>query len=184
MEGYWKRLFAVALPMALIVSAYAFHGFALAWTDIFSNIWNSIWNAIAGIFHISAPNAAQQFASRLSQLQTNESSLTQFYLANVDRYAKQYNVSANTSWSAQVTDVNSSTSPVVGRLTVVWNNTNRALYVYNGIESYGGLTFAVNMTHGTFMSLTRDVLAENINGGIADAGIAYATHSISYRMVS
>lgn len=184
MEGRWGGFLAVALPLVLIASVSAFHGFALSWTDIFSSIWNSIWGAISGIFHISSPNAQQQFNSRLSQLQTNESSLTQFYLANVDKYAKQYNVSANTSWAAQVTDVNSSTSPVVGQLTVVWNNTSRSLYVYSGIvNSSGIMTFAINMTHSTFLSLSRDVLAQNIDGGIADAGIAYATHGISYRRI-
>ena len=185
MEGDRLGFFAIAMPLFLLVSASAAHGFALQWTNIFSNIWNSIWNAIAGIFHFTTVSAQQQFASRLSQLQTNESSLTQFYLANVGKYAKQYNVSANTSWSVQVTDVNSSRSPVVGQLTITWNNTAKSLYVYPGIVNATGVpTFAVNMTHGTFMSLSRDVVTQSITGTIADAGIAEATHSISYTRIS
>jgi hypothetical protein len=187
MEGDWQKIFSVALPMALLASVSASHGFALAWTDIFSNIWNSIWNAIgnviAGIFHTQTVSAQQQFANRLSQLQTNESELTAFYLANVGKYAKQFNVSANMSWSVQVTDVNSSTSPVVGQLTIIWNNTAKSLYVYGGIVNTTFTAFAVNMTHSTFMSLSKDVLSQNIDGGIADFGIAEATHSISFRQI-
>ena len=175
--------FAMALPIAMIATAFAPHGFALAWTDIFSNIWNSIWSAISAMFHLSAPNASQQFASRLSQLQTNESELTQFYLSNVAKYAKQYNVTANVSWSVQVTDVNSSTSPIVGQLTITWNNTAKGLYVYDGIVNSTFATYAVNMTHSTFLALSRDAVGQSISGAIADFGIAEATHGISYRHV-
>ncbi len=184
MEAVWKRFFAVALPM-LLLAPLLIHGLQFAWTDIFSSIWNSIWNAISGILHISTPNAQQQFASKLEQLQTNESPLTQFYLANAAKYAKQFNVSANTSWSVQVTDVNSSTSPVVGQLTAVWNNTAKSLFIYSGIVNTTGMPiFAVSVTHSTFLALSRDALAQSINGAIADFGIAEATHAISFRRIS
>ncbi|MDE1854833.1 MAG: hypothetical protein KGH57_00725 [Candidatus Micrarchaeota archaeon] len=185
MEGSFQKFCSIALPVLLIASVSASHGFVLQWTNIFSGIWNSIWNFIAGIFHIPIISAQQQFANRLGELQTNESALTQFYLANSGKYAKQYNVSVNTSWSVQLTDVNSSTSPIVGQLTVTWNNTNKSLYVYEGVvnATAGVPTFAVNMTHGTFLSLSNDALHQSIDGAIADFGIAEATHSISYARI-
>ena len=185
MEGSFQKFCSIALPVLLIASVSASHWFVLQWTNIFSSVWNNIWDFIAGIFHIQTVSAQQQFANRLGELQTNESPLTQFYLANTGKYAKQYNVSANTSWSVQVTDVNSSASPIVGQLTVTWNNTGKSLYVYGGIvnATAGVPTFAVNMTHGTFLSLSNDVLHQSIDGAIADVGIAEATHGISYARI-
>lgn len=184
MERDPRAFFAAALPL-LLLSALASHAIALAWTDFFSNLWNSIVNAFDGLFHIQTLSAQQQFQNRLGELQANESGLTSFYLANVGRYAKQYNVSVtNVSWSVQVTDVNSTTSPVIGQLTVTWNNTSKSMHVYSGIvNATGFLAFAVNMTHGTFLSLSNDALNENIDGAVYDAGVAEATHGISYRQV-
>ena len=183
MNGRTSVFLALALPVFLLLSLSQAR-FALAWTDIFSSIWNSIWNAISGIFHISTVSAQQQFANRLTQLQDNETPLAQFYLANVGKYASQYNVSVNTSWSVQVTDVNSSTSPVIGRLTITWNYTAKSLNVHSGIVSAPGVpAFAVNMTHSTFLALSRDVVDQNIDGAIADFGIAEATHSTSFSVI-
>ncbi len=185
MKAFWGALLAIAVPIALIAPFIGAHQLVLSWTDFFSNFFNSIWNTIAGLLHISQPSPQQQFASRLTQLQNNESNIKQFYLANAGKYAKQYNISVNVSWAVQVTDYNASNNKTIGELTVIWNGTSDTLQAENGIVSAPNImTFAVRMNHSTFMSLSQDVINENIAGGIADFGIAQATKGISYRLVS
>jgi hypothetical protein len=184
MGADWKKFLAVAAPFMLLASVSSAHAILFSWTSIFSNIWNSIWNSIASILHIQTTSAQQQFADRLGELQANETSLARFYLANVGKYAKQYNVSVNTSWAVRVTDVNSTTSPVIGRLTAVWNQTSQTLGIYDGIVNTTGIpTFWVNVTHSSFMSLTKDAIDQSVYGAVADIGIAEATHSVSYGRV-
>lgn len=175
-----RMLFALVLPVALLMPLLGSHQVVLAWTDFFSNIWSNIWNSIASILHIQTPTVQQQFSGRLAQLEGNASSFTQFYLSNIGKY----NVSADENWTVQITDQNSTSSPVIGTLTISWNASSRSISIMPGITNATfSPAFAVRVNHGSFMSLSNDVIHQNAFGAATDFATATATHGIEYSQI-
>jgi hypothetical protein len=168
---------SAALLFALGAGAQAHANILLSWSDFFT----SIWNGVANFFSLqSGPtlSAQAQFAQRLSLLQNNTQNLVSFYLSN----AQTYNLSVNKSWSVQITDKNSTSSPAIGELTITWLAGRKSLMIQNGIvNTKVSPTYAVTITNKAFVVLSQDVATRNLILGLLDYNMYKS--AISYKQV-
>ncbi len=155
------------VPLVFILSsAFLAHSnyFSFSFFDFFSNIWASILK-IFSVQSAPQPTVQQQFASQLSLLKSNTSSFTAFFLSN----APKYNISVNTSWSIQITDKNSSSSTVIGQLTITWIGKQRNLTIQSGIVNASvAPIYSVTIAHKAFMAFSKDALKRDIIGATLD----------------
>jgi len=176
-------LLAIALPLFLLLTS------SMLSTNIHTllSIWSSIWDSIWGMLFRTATlrtgpvlTVQQQFANQLALLQNNTQNYTTLYKAN----AGSYGVNLNASWSVQITDTNSTTSPVIGRMTVTWIATSNSLTLAKGIVNTSiSPTYAVSATHKAFMSLSQDAIKKDVLMGLADYSSYAASNSIKYTSI-
>lgn len=186
-----NSLIVSAIFLAMVVPALQGSSFMLQWwSGYVSSFLSTIWNQLIGYagLHLSPPvPAQQQFQNQLSSMQSRTGNFTNIYVSDAQQYASEFakqGLNLNQSWSVQITDRNSTTSPVIGNLTVTWLGPSRSLSIVNGIRSYNvSPTYAVTLTHKAFMALSGDVVKSDIFSGIADYLTYNASRSISYRFV-
>jgi hypothetical protein len=158
----------------------------LWWSGYFSNFWSGLFHQlISSAVPGSQPTVQQEFANRLSSLQNKTGVFSSFYLSNAEQYAKQFgkvsHFNLNQSLSIQITDRNTTTSPVIGNLTVTWIGTSRTLTITRGIVSSGvSPTYYVTANHKAFMALSNDAINFDALSGFADYLSFNSTGAIRY----
>ncbi|MGA3021112.1 MAG: hypothetical protein ABSD68_04150 [Candidatus Micrarchaeales archaeon] len=153
-------------------------------SSIISNIWNYFWSNLFKSFASNfgtTETVQQQFAHRLSLLQSNSQNFTSLYLAN----AGHYRISLNQSWSIQVTDKNSTNSTTIGEFTLFFQSQSREITIQNGVlNSAPSPRFAVTITHKAFMSISQDVVNKDYPAAFVDSTSNIASGNIKYRQIS
>jgi len=175
-------LLAIALPMFLLLTSGMLSTNMHALLSLWSSLWNSIWDFFRTATLRTGPvlTAQQQFAGQVTQLQNSTRNFTSLYKSN----AGSYGMNLSKSWSVQITDTNSTSSPVIGRMTVSWVATSNSLTIANGIVNTSiSPTYAVTATHKAFMSLSQDAIRKDIFMGLADYSSYTASNSIKYTWV-
>jgi hypothetical protein len=159
---------SIALPavfIAFIVASSSISvNYLLAWWSSYvSNFWNSLFHQFGSLVTNSpAITAQQEFANQLANVQNKTRLFSNFYVTNAESYARQFvksRLSLNESWSIQITDRNSTTSPIIGNMTVSWKGTSRNLTITKGIvDSDVSPIYYVTATHKAFMALSKDAV--------------------------
>jgi hypothetical protein len=170
----------LAIPMAALPDASSSIAFQ---SSMISSIWNYFWSSLLRSF---APNlgtaasAQQQFANRLSLLQSNSQNFTSVYIAD----AGHYGISLNQSWSVQVTDKNSTDSATIGEFTILFRSQSREIMIQNGMLNAGlSPKFAVTITHKAFMSISQDLVNKDYPAAFVDSSSGIASGNIKYRQI-
>jgi hypothetical protein len=176
----------------LAVAASGLHNTELAlqwWSGYLSSFWGMIWGSISGLsisHHAAAVTVQQQFQNRLSALQNKTSDFSVLYVSDAQQYVGQFstkNFSLNQSWSLQITDRNSTDSPVIGEMTITWIGPSRNLSIENGIVEHDVPTYSATGTHRAFMAISNDAVNIDVFSGIADYLAYNASKSVSARFV-
>jgi hypothetical protein len=153
-------------------------------SSLISNVWNYFWSSLFRLFASNfgpATTVQQQFADRVSLLQSNSQNFTSIYIADVGHYG----ISLNQSWSVQVTDKNSTNSTAIGEFTVFFQSQSRKIIIQNGMLTAGpSPKFAVTITHKAFMSISQDLVNKDYPIAFVDATSNIASGNIKYKQIS
>jgi hypothetical protein len=181
-----KAILAFPFFMLLIAASAISSNLFMWWSGYFSDFWSGLFHQlISSAVPGSQMTAQQEFAGRLSSLQNKTGVFSSFYLSNAAQYAKQFGKVAhfdlNQSWSLQITDRNTTTSPIIGNLTVTWMGTSRTLTINRGIINSGvSPTYYITANHKAFMALSKDAINFDAFSGFADYLSYNASGAIRY----
>jgi hypothetical protein len=179
---------AVFIAFMIASSSISVNYLMAWWSSYVSSFWNSLFHQFGSLVTNSpAITAQQEFTSQLASVQNKTRLFSNFYVTNAESYARQFvksRLNLNESWSIQITDRNSTTSPIIGNMTVSWRGTSRNLTITKGIADNNiSPTYYVTATHKAFMALSKDAVNLDFFSAFADYMSYNSSGSLKYGRV-